>query len=228
MNSSSNVGFRLATLTLALLLGLQCIWLLLAELSRPNLNGLPADAQVAAAALKQRSDATWAAWIGGIRGDLWAKTAFTYANLLWIGPGSDPDPTKSLEQAHAALDHALEDAPAQAGAWLLLAGLASRYGWPKLNATEALKMSYYTGPSDEALMPLRLRVAAASELTSDTEMQDFVRRDVRLLFARHREPAVAEAYQGATPAGKRLIEGAVGEVDPARLQSLRAGPEPNL
>jgi hypothetical protein len=223
MNSPSHVGFRLTTLVFALLLGLQCIWLVLAELSRPNLKGLPADGQAATAALKRRSDATWAARIGGIRGDLWAEAAFTYANLLWPGPGSDPDPTKSSVQARDALEHALEDAPHQAGAWLLLAGLAARYHWSNLNATEALKMSYYTGPSDEALMPPRLRVAAAAEAISGAELQELVRRDVRLLWARKREGAIVEAYQDASPAGKRLIEDVVGEIDPARLQSLHAG-----
>jgi hypothetical protein len=118
-------GWRI--LAFALLLGLQCIWLLLAELSRPNLNGLPTDAQAAAAALEQRSDANWAAWIGSIRGDLWAESAYTYADLLWTRPAADDDQTKSLEQARAGLYHAIDDVPHQAGAWLLLAGLASRY-----------------------------------------------------------------------------------------------------
>ena len=77
----------------------------------------------------------------------------------------------------------MSDAPHQAGAWLLLAGLASRYHWPSLNATEALKMSYFTGPSDKALMPLRLRVAAASEAIGETDVQELVRRDLRLLLA---------------------------------------------
>ncbi len=224
MNAPSHIGFRLATLAFALLLGFQCIWLLLAELSRPNLNRLPTDAQAAAAAVKQRSNATWAAWIGSIRGDLWAESAFTYANLLWTGPGTDPDQTKSLEQARARLSHALEDAPHQAGAWLLLAGLASRYHWPNLNATEALKMSYFTGPSEEALMPLRLRVAAASEATDDTDVQELVRRDLRLLLAQKRQSAIAEAYAGASPAGKHLIEGAVREIDPSSLEFLTQKP----
>ena len=223
MNAPSHIGFRLATLAFALLLGVQCIWLLLAELSRPNLIRLPTEAQAAAAAVEQRSDAAWAAWIGSIRGDLWAESAFTYADLLWTGPDTDPDQTKSLEQARARLDRALDDAPHQAGAWLLLAGLASRYRWPNLNATEALKMSYYTGPSEETLMPLRLSVATRSQAVGDTEVQEFVRRDLRLLLSRQPKSAVAEAYAGASPAGKRLIEGAVGESDPSSLGLLRPG-----
>jgi len=111
MNAPSHIGFRLATPAFALVLGLQCIWLLLAELSRPNLTRLPTDAQAAAAAVKQRSNATWAASIGSIRGDLWAESAFTYADLLWTDPGTDPDQTKSLQQARARLSHALDDAP---------------------------------------------------------------------------------------------------------------------
>ena len=37
----------------------------------------------AAAAAEQRDAASWAAAIGAIRGDLWAESAFTYADLLW-------------------------------------------------------------------------------------------------------------------------------------------------
>ena len=57
----------------------------------------------------------------------------------------------------------------------------------------------------------------------DTEVQEFVRRDLRLLLAQKRKSAIVEAYAGASPAGKRLIESAVGEIDPAGLESLRAG-----
>jgi hypothetical protein len=223
MNVSSQIAFRLATLVFAVLLSAQCIWLLLAELSQPNSIRLPTDSQAAAVAIKQRNDATWAAWIGNIRGDLWAESAFTYADLLWTGPATGPDPTKSLEQARARLERALDDAPHQAGAWLLLAGLASRYHWPNLNATEVLKMSYYTAPSEETLISLRLSVATRSEAIADTEMQEFVRRDLRLLLSRQRKSAVAEAYAGASPAGRRLIEGAVGEIDPSSLGLLRPG-----
>ena len=84
-------------------------------------------------------------------------------------------------------------------------------------------MSYYTGPSDKALMPLRLRVAAASEAIGDTEVQELVRRDLRLLLAQKQKSAIAEAYAGASPAGKRLIEGAVAQIDPTSLEFLLLG-----
>jgi hypothetical protein len=220
MNMPSHLTFRIATLVFAAFLCVQSTWLVLAELSRPNIKGLPGDAQAAVAAAKRRVDATWAAWIGGIRGDLWAESAFTYADLLWITPGADSDPTSILAHARARLYRAVDYAPHQADAWVLLAGLAARYQWSDVDAVEALKMSYYTGPNDEDLMPVRLRVAAHSEAFDDVEMQQFVRRDLRLLLASQRKSAVAEAYDEASPAGKRFIEGAVREIDPSSLSSL--------
>ena len=222
MNAPSHVALRLTTLAFAALLGLQCVWLLLTEFYRPNLIRLPTDAQAAAAARSQRSHATWVARIAGIRGNLWAESAFTYADLLWNSPSVDPDSAKSLEQARALLYRALDHAPHQAGAWLLLAGLASHYHWQNLDSAEALKMSYYTGQSEEALMPLRLRMAARLDAISDTSLQILVRRDLRLLLAQQQKSAVKEAYEDASPGGRRFIEAAVGEIDPSSLGSLRA------
>jgi hypothetical protein len=119
------------------------------------------------------------------------------------------------------LDRGLRYAPHQAGAWLLLAGLEGRSAGS--DPTEALKMSYYTGPSERALIPLRLLVAARSDALGDPDVQQFVRRDLRLLLAQQQKSAVADAYAGASTVGKRFIEQAVGEIDPAYLGSLRAG-----
>ena len=71
MSERSYFGFRLAILLFALLLGVQCVWLLLAEFSRPGIYRLPADAAAAAAARSERINARRAAVIGVIRGDLW-------------------------------------------------------------------------------------------------------------------------------------------------------------
>ena len=222
--------FRLATLAFAAVLGVQCIWLLLTELSRPGIDRLPTNAQAAAKAAKQRDDAIWTARIGAIRGDLWAQSAFTSADLLWAGPGTlwaspdtDPEEKAASERARAELDKALGYAPHQADAWLLLAGLESRYQSHKSDPAEALKMSYYTGLSERPLIPLRLLIATHLDALDDIEVQQFIRRDLRFLFAQQQKSVVAEAYSGASPAGKRFIEQAVGEIDPAYLGSLRAG-----
>jgi hypothetical protein len=128
-----------------------------------------------------------------------------------------------LERARAALDKALVYAPHQADAWLLLAGLESRYQPQKSDPVEALKMSYYTGPSERALIPLRLLVATHFDSLDDIEVQQFIRRDLRFLLAQQDKSVVAEAYAGASSAGRRFIEQTVGEIDPPYLGSLRAG-----
>ena len=225
VSGPSQAAFRLTTMLFAVLLGVQCVWLLLAELARPDINGLPTDAAFAAAAAKQRDAASWAALIGAIRGDLWAKSAFTYADLLWAeqAPSADADLTKTLARARASLDHALDDGPHQSSAWLLLAGLALRFPSLGLDPTEPLKMSYYTGPSEQLLVPLRLRIAVHSDRLSDIEIRQFVGRDLRLLLARNQKSAIAEAYNAASPAGRSFIEQAVGDVDPSARDSLRTG-----
>ena len=225
MNPSSHIAFRLTTLLFAVLLCIQCVWLLLAEFSRPGIARLPTDTSAAAAAAQQRDAAIWTASIGVIRGDLWAESAFTYTDLI-VGErrGSrTADTTPALVRARAILNRAVGLAPTQSGAWLLLAALAARDPSPGFNATEALKMSYYTGPSEQELMPLRLRIATYSDVLTDTELRQFATRDLRLFLTRHERSAIAEAYNAASPPGKRFIEKTVGEIDPSALVLLKAG-----
>jgi hypothetical protein len=216
-------NFRIATLVFAMVLGAQSIWLLLAEFSRASLNSMPTDPQSAALAAKQRNDATWAAWIGAIRGDLWADSAYTYSDLLWTNSNNGSENTPSLALVRGKLDRAVRYAPDQPGAWLLLAGLTSRYRWSKPEPAEALKMSYYTGPSELRLMPFRLLVTVQLDALDDGELQLLARRDIRLLFAHQGKPVIIQAYQSATRAGKHFIEQAIGEIDPTFVEPLRGG-----
>ena len=220
MNMPSQTTFRLVTLVLAIVLGAQCVWLLLAELSRPGITRLPTGATITA---KQRNDATWAAWIGAIRGDLWAESAYTYSDLLWASSGNNSERIEAVDEVKLRLDRALRYAPHQSSTWLLIAGMAARYRWSRPDPTEALKMSYYTGPSELPLMPVRLLVMAQLDETKDSELQLLARRDIRLLITHQGKPAVVHAFQSATPAGKQFIEQAVIEIDPTFVQSLRAG-----
>jgi hypothetical protein len=223
MNMPSQTAFRLVTLVVAIVLGAQCIWLLLAELTRPGVDRLPTDAQSAALAAELRNDATWAAWIGAIRGDLWADSAYTYSDLLWASSSNEIGQTEALDRVQVRLERALRYAPHQSSTWLLLAGLASRYHWPKPDPTEALKMSYYTGPGELQLMPLRLRVTAQLDEINDSELQLLARRDLRLLIAHQERPVIVQAYQSATSSGKQFIEQSAKEIDPAFAESLHAG-----
>jgi len=215
-----SVTFRVASFLLGFVLAFYCIWLLFAELQRPKVFSLPTDRQSAANAAEYRVNARRAAWSGLIRGDLWAGVAFTFADLLWTGSSSNLELTQMVGQARGALHRALSYAPARAEAWLLLAGLASRYPWSDANPAEALRMSYYTGPNDLAVMPLR--TLFASQLPAlDAEMQQLARRDVRLLDMHQKKSAILQAYHSATPNGQRFIEQELSESDASFAKSLR-------
>jgi hypothetical protein len=198
MNQASHRAFRLSTLLFAVVLGFQSAWLLLAEFSR--------------------AEAEWAAEIAGIRGDLWAESAFAYAHSMQGDAGGDV----KLARALSSLGRALAYAPLQSSAWLMLAELASRYQLPDIDAKEVLKMSYYTGPSELELMPLRLWIAAHSYPFSDHELLDSFSREVRLLFTHRQNSAVIAAYNAAQPGGKQFIEQIIHKIDPSAVESLRA------
>ena len=218
--------FRTATLLWSFLLALQCAWLVVAELYRPPLRQLPTTAPAAAAVTAELRDrAAWAASIGAIRGQLWAESAFGYANLLFDDAKQNGDASlaRMLATGSTSLAHALSDAPAQSGAWLFRAGLALRYPALGFNALEALKMSYYTGPTEQELIPLRLRMTTKMDWFSDVEMRQFIIRDLRLLLGQKQTTAIAQAYDASSSAEKSFIEQAVGAVDPPVLRWLRAG-----
>jgi hypothetical protein len=219
--------FRLTALLFATLLGAQCVWLLLAELARPSINQLPTDVASAAAAAKQRDAAYRAASIGGIRSDLWAEVAFTYADLLEREKNeaiANANPASTLLHARATLTRALDDGPHQSSVWLLLAGLNVRFPYPGFDALELLKMSYYTGPNEQALVPLRLRIAVQLDASKDIEMRQFISRDVRMLLAQNRKSTISEAYKVASTASKRFIESIIRDIDPPALDSLQNPP----
>lgn len=220
-----HLAFRLATLLFAVLLGAYSIWLQLAEFSRTGIDALPTDAKVAAAASKERDAALWAASVGAVRGDLWAESAFTYADLLFnhTAATTNPDVTTTAADARHSIDHALSDAPHQSSVWLLLAGLSLRVRSAGVDALEALKMSYYTGPSEQSLIPLRLRIATRADRFDDVQMREFATRELRALLQGKQNSAIAEAYNIASPAGKLFIEQTVADLDPALLKTLRAG-----
>ena len=224
LTPQTGVALRRVTLVFAALLGVQSLWLLLAELTRPAIYGLPADAASAAVAAKQRGRAALAASFGVVRGDIWATSAFTYADLLSNDSGSSTGLTQALDRARTSLERALSDAPHQSGAWLLLAGLASRYPSLNFNAIQALKTSYYTGPSEQVLMSPRLRVAAQSDFLNDAEIQEFVTRDLRLFISRHQKAAIDEAYNGGSPTGKAFIKQALSQIAPPAPPAPRAAP----
>jgi hypothetical protein len=156
-----------------------------------------------------------------IRGDLWAESAFTYADLLWDTATDDAVLLAELQRARKSLYRTLDEAPEKSGAWLLLAGLALRYPSIAQDPTAALKMSYYTGPTEKHLMSLRFRIAAQTDAFDDFEVRQFVIRDLHMFLAQHQVPAIADAYHVASPTGKNFIENEVREIDPSALAWLQ-------
>jgi hypothetical protein len=213
-------AFRITALTLTSVVGIYCVWLLLAEVLRPGVIGLPVDPQTAAVAAQKRERANRAAQVALIRGDLWAEAGYTSADLLWKSSSGGKDAGQSLDLPRTQLDRAIRYAPTKAGVWLLLAGFASKFP----EAIEALRMSYFTGPSELPLMSIRTFIAAQMPAL-DEDMQQLVRRDVRILLKRQQKSAIIQAWHVASPSGKRLIEQEVRERDPSFAQELRRGAE---
>ena len=85
--------FSVGLILLAGIVGIYCIWLLMSELTRPGVIRLPIDPQTAAAAAQKRAAAGWAARFGIVRGDLWAESGYTFADLLWKSSKNDPNLT---------------------------------------------------------------------------------------------------------------------------------------
>jgi hypothetical protein len=223
------IVFRLTALLAAILLGAQCLWLVLAELARPSIDQLPTNMASAATAAKQRDTALRAASIGGIRSDLWAEAAFTYADLLWEKEGiENAHPAAILLRARTTLNHALNDGPHQSSAWLLLAELNLRFPSSGLDALEPLRMSYFTGPSERPLVSPRLQIAVQLDGSKDVEMRQFISRDLRMLLAQNRKSAIAEAYNVASPANKGFIESTIRDIDPSAFDILQTAKQKQI
>jgi hypothetical protein len=210
---------RQLMLIFAIALGLQAIWIVLPELIRPGSIPLPLDGQAAASTKLQRPRAAWAAAIGFVRGDLWVDSALTYSDLIWTANPDKADEQDALTTAERGLIYS----PYRADAWLLLAALSFRFDWGQSRLAALLKMSYYTGPNEIYLVPLRLFVSVSSQALEDVELQEMVRRDIRLIITR--KPDLKEflisAYENASATNRKIIENAVAEVDPQFLRSIR-------
>lgn len=215
----SHTLFRTLVGAYGAVLGIASLWILSAELSAPGVLALPTSRGAAANAALHRGDAIRAAQIGLVRGDLWAKAAFTYADLA---NGAD---AQAVDQAASSATHAVRLMPGNSAAWLMLAALGARYGNQVANAIEAVKMSYYTGPQESALTLFRLNIAARLNVTADPELERLFRHDIETILTdqANLQPAVASAYATATPAAQRIIEETAKRVAPAFAQTLHPG-----
>jgi hypothetical protein len=226
-NTSTKTFLRVALALFGAFISMQAAWILLAERYRPNHILLPVDGKTATIALAEQDNVNRAASLAVVRGDLWARSAFTYAGQLWgdkamdldVGNQFNPDALKTLTRA-------LRYSPLRGDVWLLFAALADRYKWPGYQPSLLLKMSYYTAPNEFALFPLRLHVSLdAKGVIDDSELQDMVRRDIRVVLtqAPALKPALVTAYRAASSQGKAFVDRVVSEIDPPYLATLRVG-----
>ena len=85
-------------------------------------------------------------------------------------------------------------------------------------------MSYYTGPHEDRLIPLRLMIAARLDLSADPDLADLFRRELEtaIMDRTALRPAVVAAYQQATPQAQHLIEDVATRADQAFSQTPTA------
>ena len=226
MLSTYPTRLRPALFTLGIVLGLSGIWMLIPDLLSPKIAGLPFDRSVAEAAAAHRAGATAAAEIGVVRGDLWAKAAFTYARFMWSDHSASLSRAdlEQLAKAKADAESALALAPINGAAWLFLAKLPATSPDAENRVGMLLEMSYFTAPSAPALAPWRLERAATSNALSDKDMQTFVKSDLREILnsAPELQQAIIVAYRNAWPQNQPIFESLVADVDPTMAQSLHS------
>ena len=200
--------------------GIYCIWLLISELTQPGVIRMPIDPQTAAAAAQNGQRQTGRPGSGSFAAIFGPKPDTRLQTCS--GKAQRTTPTSPSHLRWRVIDwikRSVTHRPTPAFG-CSSAGFAAQFK----EVTEALRMSYFTGPSDMSLMPIRTFIAAQMP-TLDADMQQLARRDVRLLLTHQQKSAIIQAYHVATTTGKRLIDQELNERDPNFAQALRRGAE---
>jgi hypothetical protein len=118
---------------------------------------------------------------------------------------------------------ALSISPYNPELWLALALLQAQRDPHDPVVFEALKMTYFTGPNDMRLVPVRLDIAGRFDMLADPDIADLARSDVRLILTRRPElkPAIVSAFRRASDRGKAFLQDAVQSIDPTFAPMLR-------
>jgi hypothetical protein len=217
--------FRGIVLIFASVLGLQAIWLVTADLIHPRLPYFPQDKAGEEKVWAARSAALSAASIGWIRGDLWTDAAIALSRGLTNATAKEDDlqMTPQRNQARVVAQRAARLSPHDSRVWLLVAAQDSRFDWHDDDANR-LKMSYFTGPNELDLAPMRIQIAIGSSAISDADLQSLVAQEIRSIVLRHQElkPSLLSAYRDGSPEGREFLEATIGDVDKNFLATLRA------
>jgi hypothetical protein len=217
---------RVGIFVLALLLGVHAAWMLATELVRPERPDFPAAGAHAAAAEHDLDRAVAAATLAAVRGDLWADVAILLAGGVQddIDAGRTGEAPAALSDARATAERAARLSPHDSRMWLLLAAIDARLDWLDRRIGAPLKMSYYTGPNDTALMGLRLLIATRSEAIADPDLQILVSGEIRTIVKTRPDlkGAILAAHRDALPQGRELIEATLRDFDPDLLATMGA------
>jgi hypothetical protein len=228
MLSTPTTRLRSALLALGAILGLSGIWMVIPDLLSPKAADLPFGRAAAGSAATHRTGALMAAEIGLVRGDLWAKAAFTGAPFLWIDRPANLDPTelKQLERVRDITETALALAPINGAAWLFLAKLPAVSPEAENRVGPLLEMSYFTAPSAPDLALSRIQRAATSSALANKDLQTFVSGDLREILSRgpQFQQAIIAAYRDALPRNQAVFESLIADAEPAVGQMLRSNP----
>ena len=216
-------GLRVSAIMLAGVSGVFALWIIAAEVVGPALPYFPMDSKEAIVFDAAQASSVRAAHIGWIRGDLWAVAAVTEAAPLLFTPARDRPSAASqdkIKSAESAAVHAAKLSPHDARVWLVLADLRSRRSPPAPDAADALKLSYYTGPNEFALAPVRLAVAA--RVLADEELQDQIQSEIQRVILKRPDlkGAIAAAYKTALPRSRKIFEAALSTADPGFLATI--------
>jgi hypothetical protein len=213
--------FRLIALVIVMLVGLFSITSLVAEFVRPA--PLPFPSRDSHAPAPQAvSAAELASTVAPFRTDLRADYAIALAGKALRSDESGSQ-SPDNEAAQNAVRRALEFGPHDSRMWLLLAQLQARKNLGDPLVTEALKMSYFTGPNRTELIPARLDLVTLYNALNDTDLTELARSDVRAVLTQSSDqrPVLAKDYVRASATGKKFLEDSVRMLDPAFADSLK-------
>lgn len=126
--------------------------------------------------------------------------------------------------AETTIRRALVMAPHNARLWATAAALKARENSGDPSTTDLLRLSYYTGPHDLVIIPLRLGVATSGDALTDTELRELAKGDISAMLSpvmADGKHALAANYSRASRVGKTFIEEAARAIDPAAADELR-------
>jgi hypothetical protein len=184
------------------------------------------DPEASHIASQEHENARQAATLAMFRGDLWAESALTHSDLLWKESATTSEADENVsKETQMEIEYALRYSPHRGDVWLMLAAMADKYNWQDYQPNSLLKMSYFTGPSDLSLFPLRIKASLRANAIKDPEIQDMIRRDIRMVVTKSPalKPALATAYKSSSVEGKAFLDHTISEIDPVYLAVIRAG-----